>query len=61
MSKTGSPYDCNGYFKTEGPRGVVAFTAYAYILSFYGNQLTSKLNLFSTKLMEILEFNYQLL
>ena len=42
MSKTGSPYDCNGYFKTGGPSGVVAFTAYVYILRFYGNQLTSK-------------------
>ena len=61
MSKTGSPHDCNGYFKTGGPSGVVAFTAYVYILHFYGNHLTSKLNLFSTRLMEILEFNYQLL
>lgn len=32
VSKLWSPYD--GYFKTEGPSGVVAFPAYAYILGF---------------------------
>ena len=41
--KIKSPNDCNEYFETEGPSGVVAFTAYAYILGFYGNQLTDKL------------------